>query len=131
MCKVIIFIGYYSKRKAKDIAIMLNNVMLVMLNSFQHLPVMLNVMLNSFQHPSNPAVMPNPTPRLSNQTLLHTYKACITPGTQPNIESTTFKRNVLLKPVFINTATGGSRTQRMMVSNDIVCFGFDFNHCPS
>lgn len=52
--------------------------------------------------------------------LLFTYNACITPGTQPNIESTTFKRNVLLKPVFINTATGGSRTQRTMVSRDIV-----------
>ena len=64
--------------------------------------------------------MSNPATTTANQTLF-TYNACITPGTQPNIESTTFKRNVLLKPVFINTATGGRRRQRTMVSNDIVC----------
>ena len=93
--------------------VMLNNVMLLMLN---------DVILNTFQYqyPSNPAVMSNPTPRLSNQTLLHTYNACITPGTQANNVSIKLSSNLTLSPVFIKTASGGSRTQRIIVSNDIV-----------
>ena len=43
------------------------------------------------------------------------------------MERITFKINVPLSPVFINTATGGSKTQRTIVRIDIVCLFIGFN----
>src|SRR5690554_5285087 len=63
---------------------------------------------------------------------LFTYNACITPGTHPKIVSTMLRIQAVPKPLFIRTATGGSRTLRTIVSNDIfslvLSVKFDFQY---